>query len=613
VEFELMKKNILIFAVIVSIFITFFAEASKEGKPHDNTGKTPLTRNVTHRYVVQKNDVISAIIRRLPGITDADIGEYYRVIRELNPQMENMQNIFPGQVIVLPGKEGAVKEEVKSSKKAETKASVAEASKEGTPPVNLPKTSLTRNVTHKYVVQKGDVLSSIIRKQPDFTEASIGEYYRIIKELNPQMENKQKLIAGHVIVLPGKGLADKERGKSSGDKSVVQKRETQSYVIQRDDTFKGEPVTVKKVEIKTGERKMAVKEKEVMSVRETLAVVKRIVTEMGASFTDSGNQYLADTGSEQIKIDCTKVPVIKFINDMTVFLDLDGIANDDLKKVIHDNRENYHLVTVVKNDNYIIILKKIFSANGVYSIAKNDKTISVGKNPDIGLMVDWIICQKDEENKLRRIQGLRIVGQSNNCLPNAIINYARKSGFVITEILPGKGITGYPGKTYSLPAIPAFSISSVKDFSYDLITTLGFKAVKNENIKVFDIIKHGFNFSISTDIMVKKGGKNYIVFCHAINPQYISALEADGNVVINLSDEDSPDTAMEKVLRSFGFVFASGYFRFSGAERGQAPFHLGFNGAKIKTDKELYVINFEMEPDLHGMLHELWATQFVRY
>lgn len=603
-----MKKNILIFAVIIFICIIFFAEASTEVTPRVNAGKAPPSKAITHRYVVQKGDIISAIIRKLPGITEANIGEYYRVVRELNPQMGNMQNIFPGQVVVLPGKEGISKEEAQSSKKAESKVST-----EGTPPVNTGKASLTRAVTHRYVVQKGDMLSSIIRKQPDFTEANIGEYYRIIKELNPRMENKQKLIAGQIIVLPGKGIAGKERQKTSGEKKVVQKHETQSHVIQADDKFKGKTGTVKETEIKTGERKTAAKEKEVMSPGETLAVIKLVVTETGASFTDSGNYYLADADSEQIMIDCTKMPVIKFIDGMTVFLDLEGIANDDLKRVIHGNRGNYHLVAVGKNDTYIILLKKIFSATGIYSITKNDKTISVGKTPQIELTIDWVICQKDEENKFRRIQGLRIVGQSNNCLPCAIINYARKSGFVITEILPGKGVAGNPEKIYSPPVIPTFSMSSVKDFSCDLLATLGFKTVKNENVRVFDAARHGFDFSIPADIIVKKNGKNYIVFCHAVNPQYIRALEADGNVVINLSDEDSPDTAMEKVLRGFGFVFASGCFSFSDEEEGRAPFHVSFKGTKIKADKELYVINFEMEPDLHGMLHELWAIQFVRY
>jgi hypothetical protein len=40
---------------------------------------------------------------------------------------------------------------------------------------------------------------------------------------------------------------------------------------------------------------------------------------------------------------------------------------------------------------------------------------------------------------------------------------------------------------------------------------------------------------------------------------------------------------------------------------------MSFSGTKIKTDKDLYVIDFEIDQELRGLLSEVWSVNIARY
>jgi hypothetical protein len=70
---------------------------------------------------------------------------------------------------------------------------------------------------------------------------------------------------------------------------------------------------------------------------------------------------------------------------------------------------------------------------------------------------------------------------------------------------------------------------------------------------------------------------------------------------------------MEKILRGFNFAFTSGYFTFSGLDKNQPPYNFGFSGTKIKTDKDSYVVNFDFNQELRGLMQKTWSANIVRY
>jgi len=143
------------------------------------------------------------------------------------------------------------------------------------------------------------------------------------------------------------------------------------------------------------------------------------------------------------------------------------------------------------------------------------------------------------------------------------------------------------------------------------VTTLGLNAEKDVDIQLFDTVKDGFNLSIKADVLVSKGGRKYVVYSQALSPQFINALKQAGNETIFVSDSESPKNNLESILNGLQIPFAFGNYTFSGQVKNQAPYTLKFDGTRINQD--LYVVDFDIDPELRGLLKEVWSVNIAKY
>jgi LysM repeat protein len=562
--------------------ITFFTlvaivcgpAAAREDTAQISLKKTAVSKQNLHIYTVKKGDVISAIIRRIPGITMEDIPDNYRIVKKLNPDIANLNKLYPGQILVLPGKD----------------PNAAEENNEEAAPAAL--TASTAIVGARiYTVRKGDSLIKIIHRDVKI-EADTVKTLELVQSLNPHIVNVNKIYAGQIIKLPGK-------------KVFVRAPEEAKPVEQlRGQTDEKQTRQEKLIEVI---------DKKEMPLEARMAVIKQVVTELKGSVLSTGNYYLPIPRTGQVTIDCSKIPVIEFDDKTTVLLDWENRLNDNLKKMIHDNWTYFRAVKVDKKDDVIAVLRKIIAATKTYSMAKRDIPATAGSLPPLEVFVDWTISGTNPRQGHPLIQGLRIVSGNNTLLPKAIKDYARKNSLLITEIDEETGLAGKPEEIYSLSPLPVFSTTTAKDFSYALLTYLGFVTAKEADVKVFNMAKDGFNLSIKADVLVKNNGISYIIFSRSLPQQFINVLRAAGYELIFVADSDSPKKTMEKFLSRLAVPYASGYFTFSGADKNQAPYTFGFAGTKIKTGKDYYIIDFEIDEGLRGLLGESWSAGIARY
>lgn len=558
------------FELFVVFIVIFFCQplwGAKEDTAQISLKKTAVSKKNFHLYTIKHGDVISTIIRKLPGITEDDIPDNYRIIKQLNPDVPNFNKLYTGQVIKLPGKSGEAAGEV----------STAKAAPSG---------------TYTYKIRKGDSLITIINHELNI-KRDTRQTIRLIKSLNPRIININRIYAGRSIFLPGKTINTQQAALDS-TKTIQQVEESQPQAIQ-------------------AENKIEKKETKVMPREAKLAAIKHILTQMRATFMTSGNYYLPISKSGQITIDCRKIPVIEFDSKSIVFLDWENRLNDSLKKMIRESWKTYSIVRVNKKDDIIVVLKKIFASSKAYSISKRDLPLTTGTRPPLELTVDWLIVKADSMQSRPLMQGLRFVQGNNSLLPQAIKNYARQNGLIVTEIDKETGLIGKPEEIYSLQPMPVFSTASAKDFSYSLVNHLGFTAKKDADIKVFDMAKDGFNLSVKVDVLIKNADKKYIIFSQNLSPQFINIFKRENYGLIPVADSDTPKILIEKILPILAIPSTSGYFTFSGTDKNQAPFTFGFTGIKIKAGKDLYIIDYAINDGLRGLLGELWSADIARY
>ena len=569
-------------ALLAAIFsAVFFCEFSmaKEDTAQITIKKTATSKKNLYTYTVKKGDIISAIIRKIPNINEEDIQANYKIIEDLNPDISDLDKLYEGQLLVLPGKPLAETGQNKMESTTEDSAAA---------PVR-PSTNPAGGKT--YAIMKGDNLIKIIHRELKI-KTNTQQMLKVIQSLNPKIVNVNRIYAGQTIKLPNQTVFVKAAEEDTSiSQEVVKQAESQT---QPEDIIE-------------------LKEKIVMPPEARLALIKHVITQMNGSIMTTGNYYLPIPKTGQVTIDCSKIPVIEFDDQTMIFLDLDNRAEDNLKKIITDNWANYHLIKVDKRDDVIAVLKKIFNTVKGYTMTKRDKPLTIGSLPPMNVMVDWVITKSNSKQSQPLMQGLRIVYGSNPLLPKSIKNYTQKNGLIITEFSEETGIVGKPEEIYSLPPMPVFPSTSVKDFSYALISHLGFKAEKDAEVKVFDIVKDGFNLAIKADVLVKSADKQYIIYSRNLPVQFVNALKNSGYEVILIAENDSPKIIMEKILPSFNITFSYGLFTFSGIDKNQPPYVLNFQGTKIKTDSDLYIIDFDIDQGLRSLLREVWAANIARY
>jgi LysM repeat protein len=549
------------------------AEIAKEDTAQITLQKTAISKKNLYTYTVKEGDTLLKIIQSIPGSTDEDISTHYQQIKELNPEIPDIENLEVGQSIVLPGKPftGVKKTDVE-------KTTVSTA-------------NISSSSNKYYKIKRGDTLYKIIRQEFKIAETNIPPTVVAIKSMNPHIKNANKIYAGTVIRLP--------------DKTV--------YVKTPEEV---KPVTQEMASVSEKssqpEKIIEIKEKKNMSSEARLALLKQIITQMNATITTTGNYYLPIPKAGQVTIDCSKIPVIEFEDSTTIFLDMDNRAHKNLKKMITGNWKNYNLVKINHDDDIINTLRKVLTATKTYDIIKSEKPLTIGSRPRVEIMMDWLIVKPIPGQQSKSVvQGLRPIDENNLLLPKSIKNYAQKNGLVITEFSEETGIAGKPEELYSLPPIPVFPTTSAKEFSYALVSYLGLSAEQDIDIQLFDTVKDGFNLSIKADVLVNKGDKKYVIYSQSLSQQFTNALKQAGNETIFISDADSPKNIMGNILSGLEIPFTYDNFIFSGPEKNQAPYALKFSGTKINQD--LYVVDFDIDSELRGLLQEAWSAKIARY
>lgn len=561
------------FAFIFQLSTASTAAATvKEDTAQLKLKKTAIPSKKLYTYTVKKGDVLSNIIKSIPGVTEEDVSKNYEIIKELNPNISDLDNLEAGQSLILPGKPLTETE----NNETDIKTTVTHIS------------SIGRKY---YLIKRGDTLFKIIRRELK-NETDIEKTLKVIKSINPGIKNVNRIYAGAVIRLPGKTLFTKiseEIRPAAPEVTTLSKKSNQPEKI------------------------IEIKEKKVISPEARLAVLKQVITEMNGSIITTGNYYLPIPKAGQVTIDCSIIPLIEFDDNTFVFVDLENHAHHYLRRMISDNWTNYFLVKVDKNDDIITTLRKVVNTTRNYRMSKSEKPLVIGAVPPVEVMVDWVIERSLPHRQPQVIQGLRSIYENNLLLPGSIKNYCQKNGLTITEISDETGIAGKPEEAYSLPPMPVFPVTSAKDFSYALLTYLGLNAEKDVDIQLFDTVKDGFNLSIKADVLVKNEDKKYIIHSQMLSQQFTNALKQAGNELIFVKDSSSPKNIMENILRGINIPFTSDNFTFSGLSKSQAPYILKFSATKIKTNQDLYVVDFDFDQELRGLLQEVWSVNIARY
>lgn len=89
--------------ILLSLTISPISLWAKEDTVYLSLKKTAVSKDNVRSYVVKRGEHLLSIIREHAGVKDKDVYRTLKTVRLLNPQIKNINRIYPGQRLFLPG------------------------------------------------------------------------------------------------------------------------------------------------------------------------------------------------------------------------------------------------------------------------------------------------------------------------------------------------------------------------------------------------------------------------------------------------------------------------------------------------------------------------------
>jgi hypothetical protein len=193
---NILRLTAFSFILILCVFLsgTFEIVQAKDETAHLEFRKTAASLSKKRPYVVKKGEWLFDILRTQVGITSGR----HTIIKALNPHIQDIDKIEPGDVIYLPD--------------------IAPQGEGST----------------DYIIKKGDSITRIAIRHLHVKSSELQKTVNDIKRLNPYIKNYNLIYPGHALQLPRRGivLTTQETKASEAESSLqIQDESRERQVI----------------------------------------------------------------------------------------------------------------------------------------------------------------------------------------------------------------------------------------------------------------------------------------------------------------------------------------------------------------------------------------------
>jgi hypothetical protein len=507
-------------------------------------------------HVVQKGEWIAGILRGYFGEEQVP----YALIRRLNPGIGNLNRIRPGQRIVLP-----------VPSRAEPSKQIPDMVKEDSSPQVI------------YRIMEGDSISRIILSEMNVDPAEALPAYRLIRKLNPEIQDFNQLPVGQTLRLPP---ADPR------------------------------PAVPPPAPLMTAALSTEKPDAETAAILNSLlAIIRPVIGRMGGAVNATGSYFIPLQETTQITIDCSQIPVVELDDGTTVFLDYADRLSENLKGLISQSGKNYAFLAAEAFRDRLGGLLGIIRHSRNYRMVRAEKPLELTLKPEISIFPDWIISGKETAGGAIYRQGLFLLDPGERPLPVDARAFTEKSGFVVTEIMEDRLVSSLESPPALQPAIADLQALNGIAFAERLLATLGEKPIRNAEVVVFDQDRNGFNLSVTADLLIRKGEKKFILLTKRLPEQFLHILREAGTEVILIGENDQGRPLIEGVLQGLGIPVSFGHFSFRIPEEGLQPrFTASFSALRtMKEGEPIFLIDFDIPPPVLPFFNGLRGGRVVRY
>ena len=433
-----------------------------------------------------------------------------------------------------------------------------------------------------YVVLKGDSLSVILHEKLGIPPAEMSRWIGLVKSLNPGLANPNRIYPGQTLILPDKEAPAREAGEQAASPA------------------RADP---------------AIDARAFRPDGGDLDILAAVIKVSGGTLVRSGKVFIPLTDTDHLAVDCTDVPMAELADGSRVFLDFGGQIPAETVALMRSRWGNYSVVAGGGTDGVFSALSSLFGASRDFAFRRHGKPVDLGAVAALTITADWLLERKEADGRTRSLLGLCRTPAQSQPIPDPVARFAERKGFPVLEIDGGTG-TLVIRKPHAPPAgVPALDAAGNRALVGSLLEALGYAYTKEQRIPVPGAVQDGSPLVIRTDYAVKIGTRTVAIHFGDMAAQARVKLGEMGMGLVQLAVDDNRTAVVEKVLKGLDIPFQQDRDEFKPPGDDSPPrWVVTLEAIRLTSERgTVYLVSSDADRELCGFIRERWNRNILLY
>lgn len=468
--------------------------------------------------LIGRGDTLWRILVEEKGLPEQKFKSYIVIIRGLNPQLRNIDVLRIGDTVFIP---------LRPEETLETRAPAVAAPAE--------RMAAGRGVTTEYRVKAGEHLFQILREQLRLgDERSLAQYYALVKDLNPERKDWDRLLEGDRIRLPTVGRPSESLARapkpapsaSAGTPTAPPLDSKASAPMQAPSKSQLEAERKTLAEVTPAlppptDARQALE----APAQTSMALFASVVETLGSEMQQSGEEVVA-LQNHILRFDKSKYPVVYSpALGQRVVIDPDDKIPASLREQLGDPNVRTPVLSMDNGVSLQDAVSQLLARLGYQSLPADRPVIIHEGGIAYEAKGDWIALGPEESNKTQEVIVISLTDNPGE-VPGYLKAQLAKRGLHFREVMwppENRRAAREPSPEPPHQSIPVKSWPRAKEEIIDaMLFSFGVPFGVAETFTIH--LRDGLRVDARTDRVFEVGGKRTALFFHPGDPEVRKAL-----------------------------------------------------------------------------------------
>jgi LysM repeat protein len=463
---------------------------------------------LTESYSVKKGDYLWRLFRERGLLKKRSLPQLLTLLKRLNKDLENLDLVHPGQMIIIPLTVSPIKGMARVAGK--------------TPETVLPIKALKDMDLDNYTVKPGDSLIKVIRDRYNISPKELhDEYLELVKKLNPSIRDLNTIYPNQTVRLP-----------------IYSPQVVRMPIKPTPPTPPPEP------------RPEAPK-KAVTALSRQLG---EIFLEIGEEWVGTGQHFIPLKSGGQVNLNADSFPIINLSSGNRIIVDLYHDLPEKMARMIVSNWDNYRVVHLAKEEDLKGALGKILPACDYPKVYGSDEPLVLAGDIPTRITADWIIqSTAGTPEQGRRITMITITDGLTPRTPEDIKGFLGGLGVKVIDYPPGDR---HPDEGKADVEVLT-SGQDLQGLIENLLHLIGKDFSRRVEIPIYQSQQTHFNLVVRADFLLHMDDRDYIIDLTGLGQDVLALLREHAFSVLSIPHEKDPAAAVSKTLGFLDVTFDS--------------------------------------------------------